>query len=343
MSQIFKKTGPAYLIDSVEGKKAVLSVYSTSENDQQKIYLTLTDLDDGSILKSTLICTSASFNRGQVIGKVNDQIWVYADSLVAYNVRSLLPAVTESMIAAKNPVLQNNFSEFPNSYQIDESAGVLYINSKNGDGYKLYTADLRLAEDNSASDPTSDKDYQYEFAAYYQVNDRYNLEYAMVNIDTFQNNVYILGSELETGHVTNYFGSQIYSPREENRFVSIVAWKAIEKTGSQLNIKGGTKKRYYKGGFLAEKFFARAWRSKQNEHIILFEDRKQLHIAMVDASGKEIWRVDGQSPLSGFVDYLANDSHFVVWVKNDSPKEADKVIITDLSTGKSFLSKLNNL
>lgn len=340
MSQYAKKIGSSYFVSSIN-QQAVLTAFTTEGKKDTLVYLALYDLQSGKQIKQKEIARNKKFEHEQIIGKMDTILWVYSDSLVGYDVNTLEPTITETTIAAKNPVLLNNFSEFHNSYLLDESAKVLYLRTKDDVGYKLYLDELRLIQDNSAADPPADPDYKYEFAAEYQINDRYSLEFALVNIDTFQNNLYILGSERETGQVTSYFGSQIYAPREESRLISILPYKDIEKPGTKEILYQSSKK-YFKGGFLCEKFFARAWTNKKGEHIILFEQGKNLQIAMIDKNGKELWRVDSQNKAPQFFDYLIDDLHLAIWLRGNNTNKGDSLLSIQLQTGTSKILEYKN-
>lgn len=333
MSQYSKKIGPSYFVSS-GNQQAVLTAFITEGKQDTLVFLSLYDLQSGHQIRQKEIARKKKFEHEQIIGKMDSILWVYTDSLIGYDVNSLDPVIAESMIAAKNPVLLNNFSEFHNSYLLDESAKVLYLRTKDDIGYKLYLEGLRLVQDNTAADQPADPDYKYEFAAEYQVNDRYSLEFALINIDTFQNNLYILGSERETGQVTSYFGSQIYSPREESRLISILPYQEAISSAKTKKIIFSSKKRYFKGGFLTEKFYARAWKSTNGSHIILFEENKKLQVALIDKNGEESWRIDTGKMAGLFLDYLINDTQLVIWQKANNSLTGDSMISISLKTGK---------
>ncbi len=341
MSQYAKKIGPSYFVSSAN-QQAVLTAFTIEGKQDTLVFLSLYDLQSGKQIRQKEIARKKKFVHEQIIGKMDSILWVYADSLIGYNVNSLDPVITESMIAAKNPVLLNNFSEFHNSYLLDESANVLYLRTKDDIGYKLYLEGLRLAQDDTAADQPAYPDYKYEFAAEYKVNDRYSLEFALVNIDTFQNNLYILGSERETGQVTSYFGSQIYSPREESRLITILPYEEAISSAKTKKIISSSKKRYFKGGFLAEKYFARAWRNQDGAHIILFEENKNLQVAMIDKNGVEIWRVDTRNQALQFFDYLIDDNHVVVWQRGNNSNKGDSLLSIQLNTGNFFFYEYKN-
>ena len=82
---------------------------------------------------------------------MGDVLWLYLDSLMGYNVRSLEPVETETIIAAKNVFMLNNFSRYANSFLLDEAAGVLYLTAADGERYKLYP-DLTMKPDDTSSD-----------------------------------------------------------------------------------------------------------------------------------------------------------------------------------------------
>ena len=341
MSQYAKKIGPSYFV-SLANQQAVLTAFTTEGKKDTLVFLALYDLQSGKQIRQKEIVRHKKFEHEQIIGKLDTILWVYSDSLVGYDVHTLEPVITETMIAAKNPVLLNNFSEFHNSYLLDESAKVLYLRSKDDIGYKLYPDGLRLVQDNTTADQPADPDYKYEFAAEYQVNDRYSLEFALVNIDTFQNNLYILGSERETGQVTSYFGSQIYSPREESRLISILPYEEVISASKNMKVIFSSKKRYFKAGFLAEKYFARAWRNKDGAHILLFEENKNLQVAMIDKKGVELWRVDTRNQTLQFFDYLIDDSHLVIWQRGNYTQKGDSLLSIELKIGTVFHMEYKN-
>ena len=219
----YKKTGPVYFINK-EGKEIILTVSVTKNETKLSSTLLLFDAETTQLLNKKGIAAD-SISYEQVIGCMKNILWIYKDSLVGYDVNTLEPAVTETMIAAKNPFMQNNFSKYTNAYLLDESAEVMYITADNSERYKLYPSDFVMKQDETQSDPPKDENFLYEFAAEYKVNDRYELKYAVSNIDTSNNMLYILGSEKETSQVLSYYGSNVYADRDEPRQLTIIPFK----------------------------------------------------------------------------------------------------------------------
>jgi hypothetical protein len=303
----------------------------------------LNDAKTAAIIKRKEITSSKTpLSSEQVAGCMDNNIWILTDSITAYNMQTLEPVITETMIAARNPFMQNNFSRFANNYLLDEAAKVLYITAADGEGYKLYTNDLLMKQDNSSSDPAPGE-YSYEFAAEYKVTDRYPLKFALNNIDTFNSNLYILGSKKETSQVLSYFGSSIYNERDEIRQLTKIAYK---KNSDDLDYKKNKPvtsiKQYYKGGFLQRKFSASAWNGPQGEKIILHNSKDKnkalLLVTFADKEGLEKWTVNTQYPATGFSDFLLDQKHLVIWFTAPSvniPGSIAAFISIDLSSGNS--------
>ncbi len=347
------KIGPVYIVNDAGKGQAFLSVTSqheTADKNTLHYYLQLNDIQNNSLLKRNEIAVTHNrpLEHEQVIGRLGDIIFILHDSLLGYNVHSLELAVTEANIVAVNPFMKDNFSRYANSYLLDEAAQVMYIGTENGDRYKLYLPALILKPDNSSSDPAPDN-FNYEFAAGYKLNDRYQLKDALTCIDTLNNMLYILGSKTETGYVLSYFGTAIFPERNENRQVTIVPYHADgEKLDYKKNHPHTVEKYYYKAGFLQNKFFTMAWKNLKAERIIVYNgddtNKATMHIALIDNNGKEKWATDTGISENNFTDYLLADKNLLLWF-NIQNKEIDTqqtiVVNIDLDSGK--FSSYNNV
>lgn len=333
-----KKIGPAYFVNTASGTN-VLYVLEEKKPDSFNYYLQLHDLRTNDEVKHQPIFShKEAASAEKIIGALNNNIWILGDSLVAYDMNTLQPVITESMIAGKNPFMSNNFTRYPNSYLLDEGASVFYINSASGDGYKLYPGDLTLKADAGKNEPAPE-DFFYEFAAEYKVNDRYDTKYALSNIDTSDNKLYILGSDKETGQVISYYGTAIYADREESRHISIMPFNNDENSIDN-KIKPLTKaKAYWRGGFLNKKFSDRAWKSNKGERIVIYINKQgnvsTLAAALVDKDGNETWKAITGRDFASFTDYLINDKYLVLFFYA-APSADGGFISIDLSTGKAI-------
>ena len=343
MSNSCKKVGPAYMINMPDQKQAILSVAEIKSADTFTYYLLLNDASTAAIVKKKLIAVNNNtpINYEQVIGCMDNNIWILTDSLVAYNATTLEPVITETDIAAKNLFMQNNFSRRHNSYLLDEAARVMYVGAENGERYKLYTHELLMKPDSMSSDPAPE-DHSYEFAAEYKINDRYQWKYALTNIDTFNNLLYILGSTRETSQVLSYFGTGIFADRDEIRQLTMIPYKT---DGGEIDYKKNKPvtgiKKYYKAGLLQKKFSTVPWRGLKGEKIIVYysdtKTKASLSIALVNKDGAEQWAADTHyAPLS-FTDYVVSENNLVLWfTAKASNADAESVLISiDLATGKA--------
>ena len=325
----YKKTGPVYFINK-EGKEIILTVSVTKNETKLSSTLLLFDAETTQLLNKKGIAAD-SISYEQVIGCMKNILWIYKDSLVGYDVNTLEPAVTETMIAAKNPFMQNNFSKYTNAYLLDESAEVMYITADNSERYKLYPSDFVMKQDETQSDPPKDENFLYEFAAEYKVNDRYELKYAVSNIDTSNNMLYILGSEKETSQVLSYYGSNVYADRDEPRQLTIIPFKLNGEKIDYTNNKPITSaSKYFKGAFLRQKFSLLVWKGNDGERIILFETNKKLSIALIDKTGSEKWKINSNYFFNNFNDYLISNKHLAIWFTG----KEDSIISIDLNNGK---------
>lgn len=334
-SQI-KKIGPAYFVNTGMG---VGLLYVTEEKTQTHFHYHLELINPSNkneIKKQQLFSRQQAINPENIIGRLHENIWILGDSLVGYNVHSLQPVITETMIAEKNPFMQNNFTRYPNSYLLDEGAGVFYINSASGNGYKLYPDDLTLQADDGKNEPAPD-DYSYEFAAAYKVNDRYDIQYALSNIDTSENKLYILGSDKETSQVISYYGTAIYADREELRHISIMHFNNNENNIEHTKMPETKQNAYRRGGFLNKKFSERAWKGNKNERIILYQQRQstvsKMAVAMLDKNGNETWKALTEKDFSSFNDYLINEQLLVLFFEAGASGHAGFVSI-NLANGQ---------
>lgn len=329
MNDHVRKTGPVYFVES-NGVNAMLYMQVKQEGETYHYSLCAYDLQKAQLIRQKEIAAVKDANTERLIGKMGDLFWVLADSLIGYDVFTLEPVVTQTMIAEKHPFMQNNFSNFPNNYLLDEAAQVLYITAEDGERYKLYP-DLSLKPDDTSADLPEDENFSYEFSAEYKVNDRYALKYALSNVDTFNQHLYILGSDKETGQVLSYYGSSIYPDKEEMRQLTIIAYKADgEKIDYSSNKPVTINKQYFRGGFLQKKFFAAAWHAAAGERIILHEKDRKFSAAFIDNAGKEKWNVNTPYFFNNFNDYLINDKYFIGWFTTNG---GETFVCIDLQSG----------
>lgn len=325
-----QKTGPAYFVN-IGNKLAMLSVYTLQDTGKYYCSLRLYDLQNAQLLREKEIISSNPITPEQVIGKMSNILWLFIDSLVGCDAQTLEPVATESAIAQKNSFMLNNFGRYPNNYLLDEAAQVLYITAADGQRYKLYPDDFLMKPDDTVSDAATEDDFNYEFAAEYKVNNRYDLKYALANVDTLNQHLYILGSEKETGQVLSYFGSGIYPERAEMRQLTIIAYN---REGGKINYDQHkpftSRKQYLKAGFLQRKFFATTWHGINGEKIILYEKEKNLSACLIDKNGDEKWNVDTKQFFNNFTDYLINDHKLVIWFEG---KGGSLFIAVDLLNG----------
>ena len=316
----YRKTGPVYIVTDANGIQSVLSVteHQQAGDSSRQYFLKLHTVNDHRELKSTAIATTHGrpLNPEQLIGRLGDIFYVVTDNLLGYDVHTLEPVVTETTIVAANPFMKDNISRQHNNYLLDEGADVLYVRAENDDRYKLYPSSSILKPDDGHNELAPNA-YSYEMEANYSLYDRYTLKDALTGIDTADNNLYILGSEKETGYVLSYFGTAIYPDREETRQLTIVPYLA---DGEKLDYKATPPKtmtaRYFRGGFLQHKFCTTAWNNNQGERIILFTThtpRQLLCVALVDKQGKEKWRIETGKAANTFVDYLMGDKNLLLW------------------------------
>ncbi|MFT3681210.1 MAG: hypothetical protein QM791_13120 [Ferruginibacter sp.] len=328
----FIKNGPVYFVQ--KNKEAViLSFTEIKTGDKYSYYLQLNDTSTGALIKRKEIgIAGGTFKYEQLIGKMGNIVWLLTDSLRGYDVFSLEEAVTETTITANNPMMQDNFSRFPNNYLLDEFVPVMYITAGNGDQYKLYP-DLSMKPDNSNSDPAPEI-FRYEFAAEYKVNDVYKHEYAVNCVDTATGKLFILGSKTETSHVLGYYGSAVYPERDEMRQLTVIPYTL---NGESIDFKKNTphtgERSYYKAGFLQKKFTAAAWHGINDEHIILYThstSNPACCIALIDKNGKEKWSVNTSFATNKMTDYLLSADNIYFWFNVRSPK--DNAVQTVLTT-----------
>ncbi len=335
MTTMYKKAGPVYAVN-VAGKPAMLAAFVAADGDKSMITLRLYGLADGKILKQADISCSHTITAENIIGNTGNVLWVLADSLVGYDIHTLEAVVTPTVIAEKHPFMQDNFSAYANNYLADEAAKVLYITAANDDRYKLYMPGLDIKPDDGPSDAPTDENFSYEFAAEYKVNDKYALRYALINVDTLNSQLYLLGSEQETAQVLSYFGSGIYAEREEQRRLTVIGYNSNgDKVDYGTNKPVTGDKKYFKAGFLQRKFFMRAWQGDNGEHVIVYEKDKKLSLAITDIKGKEIWAADTGQWFNNFTDYLIDDHYAVFWFVG----KEDVFVSIDLQTGKVVQGK----
>nr|AUN35673.1 hypothetical protein [uncultured bacterium] len=314
----YRKIGPVYIVNYAGQPASVISVaeYKNSTDNSWHYFLKLNSLKDNIELKrkEIIVKHEKPLEFEQIIGRLGDIFFMLADSLVGYDVHTLEPVLTESSIAASNPLIR--LSKHPNSYLLDDAAKVMYITDDNGAGHKLYPGSQILKPDDSNNEQAPEN-YSYEFAAEYKLYDRYNTKYAYTCVDTSDNNLYILGSEKETGSVLSYFGTSIYPDREENRKLTILPYNEGGKRPDDKTPKYKTgKESYFKGGFLHAKFYIRAWKNSNNDRIILFQTntiKPMLCVALVDKDGNEKWRTAALAEANTFMDYLIEDNHLLLW------------------------------
>lgn len=323
----YRKTGPVYIVNNPDRSQSVLSIteYKNSADNSWHYYLLLNAIKDNAELKRKEIAVTQDkpLEHEQLIGRLGNIFLVVTDSLVGYDEYSLEPVVTSSTIIDANPFIKDKLSKHHNSYLLDEAARVLYLRDENGDAYKLYPGSQVLKRDDGKNEPAPD-DHSYEFAAAYKLYDRYDLRSAITCIDSGDSKLYILGSEKETRNVLSYFGTSIYPEAEENRQLTIIPYHA---EGEKLDYKKnppvrGTEK-YFKGGFLQNKFSTTAWKTKPGERIILFQTntiKPTLCVALIDKDGKEKWRLDTLMAANVFIDYLVSENNLLVWLNGPRDK-----------------------
>lgn len=330
MNMQYQKTGPVYFVNAGD-KHAMLSIFTLQDANKYSCVLRLYDLQSTQLLQQKEIVSSNPVNSEQVIGRMGNALWLFIDSLVGYDVQSLEPVATETAITEKNPFMLNNFSDYANSYLLDEAAQVLYITAADDHRYKLYPTDFLMKPDNTVSDAATEEAFSYEFAAEYKVNNRYELKYALTNVDTFNQHLYILGSEKETGQVLGYFGSSIYPEREEQRQLTIIGYNRDgEKINYDQHKPFTSTKQYFKAGFIQKKFFTTAWHGINGERVILYEKNKKLSVCLIDKNGNEKWNIDTKQFYNNFSDYLINDQYLVIWFEGN---DRSLFIAIDLSNG----------
>lgn len=329
------KIGPAYFVNTNAGT-AILYVSQEKTQSGFEYSLSLHNATGhNEIKRQQLFSKQEAISAENIIGSLANNIWILGDSLVAYDMNTLQPVITEAMIAEKNPFMLNNFTRYPNSYLLDEGADIFYINSASGDGYKMYTNDLTLKKDDGKNEVAPD-DYSYEFAAEYKINNRYDIRYALSNIDTSENKLFILVSDKETGQVISYYGTAIYADREELRHISILPFNSVENNINRRSRPVTRQASYARGGFLNVKFSGRAWKGKNSERIILYSSKKNnLAAAMIDRDGNERWKITTEKSITGFHDYLINHQYLVLFFDTSVAADAGYTFI-DLSNGKSI-------
>lgn len=317
---VYKKQGPCYLIELPGKGKAMLMMITETRNDAMSNYLVQIDLQTGKLIRKRSIETgNRRVAAENVIGKMGNEIWLYTDSLRAYDILSLETRITAAMIATANPLMKDNFSTYVNAYLLDEAAAVLYITAADGSRHKLYPGSLILKPDNTNSDAFDEDGYSYEYAAEYKLHDRYHLKYAMGNVSQFNNKVFILGTEKETGNVISYYGSGIYADNPGLRSLSIFNLSENkEKIAADGNQLFTSRRKYAQAGFLKKKFFEKVWCGNAGEHLVIFESNIKMNptmsVAKTDSSGAELWLSDTGLPMTAFTDYLiTEDGNLVLW------------------------------
>ena len=317
----YRKTGPVYIVNNAAGTQSVLSVaeYTSATDSSWHYFLRLHTVKDNRELnrKKIAVTHGRQLEPAQLIGRLGNIFYVVTDSLVGYDVHTLEPVVTEATVIAANPFMKDNISRQHNNYLLDEAAGVLYVRAENDDRYKLYPGAAILYPDNGNNEPAPEE-YSYEINANYRLYDRYTIKDALTCVDTADNNLYILGSEKETGHLLSYFGTAIFPEREEIRQLTIVPYHADgEKPDYNTNQPKTKEDSYLKGGFLQNKFCTTAWKSKQGERVILFQTntKKQiLCVALIDKNGIENWRTEIGRAANTFIDYLVGEGNLLLWL-----------------------------
>ncbi|HMO61951.1 MAG TPA: PA2928 family protein [Ferruginibacter sp.] len=334
-----QKTGPAYLVTTNPGT-GILYVAQEKNQNSFTCYLQLHDAATATLLKKQLLFSGQEpANHEKIIGSLKNTIWILGDSLVAYDMITLKPVITEAAIIENNTFMANNFASYPNAYLMDEGAQVLFITAANGNAYRLYPANMQLQEDAGINDPAPEE-FLYEFAAEYKVNNHYALKYALSNVDTIANKLYILGSDKEVGQVARYYGAAIDAGNPEARRITIMP---IDKTANGLDKKQSpvTKKNAYQaGGFLNNKFGATAWHGQQGERIIIHQQKRGSHskmaVTLIDKEGNETWNIVTGTGPDFFTDYLINDEYLVLF-HNASPAIGAGFTSITLKNGKSVL------
>ena len=342
---VYKKQGPCYIIELPGKGKAMLAMITETRNEGIFNYLVQIDLQTGKLIRKRSIETvNKPVTAENVIGKMGSELWLYTDSLRAYDILSLETRITETMIATANPLMKDNFSTYVNAYLLDEATNVLYITAADGSRHKLYAGTLVLKPDNTSSDAFDEEGYSYEYAAEYKLHDRYQLKYAMGNVSLYNNKVYILGTEKETGNVISYYGSGIYAENPGMRSLSIFN---ISENKEKVAVDGHqlftSKRKYANAGFLKKKFFERVWQGNTGEHLLIFESNIKMNptlsVAKTDSTGAELWLTDTGLPMAAFTDYLiTEDGNLVLWfelpVKEKGIVQSAAVII---QKGKKLL------
>ena len=330
------KTGPVYATGN--NGSTILSVTESKEKTGWRYSLQLTSIQNGALLKSNEVAnTEKQFTPEQVIGKLGNLLWIFTDSLCGYNTVTLEKEVTESSLAALHPVLKNNFARVNNSYLLDEGAQVLYLHTADDKGYKLYPG-LRLQPDNSRNEAAPD-DYNYEFAAGYNLYGRYSLKNALTCTDTLNNQLYIIGSKKETGQILSFYGSGIFSEQDVKRQLTIIPFSETDERMDFSKNKPRTVAKQYPGAaLLTQKFYTGAWQGPNGEHLLIYRNGKgssaTLCVAMVDNTGKEQWNYCTGIAALHFNDYLVTPQYLAIWM--DVPKNgavAQQVFYITLQNG----------
>lgn len=340
---VYRKMGPVYLVNNPDKSQSILSIaeFKNSTGKSWHYFLRLHSVLDNKEINKKEIAVSHNkpINHEQLIGRLGNTFFVVTDSLVGYDEHTLEPSLTESILIAANPFMKDKISRHHNNYLLDEAASVMYLRDEDGGSYKLYAGSPVLKPDNGMNEAAPD-DHNYETAANYKLYDRYDIQRALTCIDTAENNLYILGSEKETGSVLSYFGTSIFPEREENRQLTVVPYQA---DGASLDYKINPPKtgegKYFKAGFLQNRFCTTAWKNKQGERIISFQTntiKPMFCVALVDKNGKEKWRLNTGRPVNTFIDYLVSERNLLLWF--DRPDIQNNTFITtvftiDLQTG----------
>jgi hypothetical protein len=342
---VYKKQGPCYIIELPGKGKAMLAMITETRNEGIFNYLVQIDLQTGKLIRKRSIETgNKPVTAENVIEKMGSELWLYTDSLRAYDILSLETRITETMIATANPLMKDNFSTYVNAYLLDEATNVLYITAADGSRHKLYAGKLVLKPDNTNSEAFDEEGYSYEYAAEYKLHDRYQLKYALGNVSLYNNKVYILGTEKETGNVISYYGSGIYAENPGMRSLSIYN---ISDNKEKVAVGGRllftSRRKYANAGFLKKKFFERVWQGNTGEHLLIFESNIKMNptlsVAKTDSTGAELWLTDTGLPMTAFTDYLiTEDGNLVLWfelpVKEKGIVQSAAVII---QKGKKLL------
>lgn len=318
IAQSSRKIGPVYSVKITDSSEAAISVIETKSNARYHYQLQLTDVKTARIInRNEIINAEKPISQEQIIGKLEGVLWILADSLTGYDVNTLKLVVTETEIASINPFMKNNFSRMPNSYLLDEAAQVMYMSAENGDRYKLYP-DMIIMPDSTTSDQAPD-DFSYEFAAEYKLYGKYNLKYALSCIDTLDNRLFILGSKKETAQVLSYFGVGIYPEQNEVRQLTSIPFNP---SGDHIDFSKNkpitSPNNYFGAAFLLNKFYTTAWHGKDGEHLIFYRSgsgaKATLSIAMLDKTGKQLWKSDTGIACLNFNDYIITEESLLVWL-----------------------------